>query len=548
MKQAFSADDSGIGKAIEHLRNVLESKGIRGKMSSRTLVAAEEAMGELAAHAVEGCSLMVGIYSFFGTITIELSAVGDPIDIQKNLTPLVPAIWADSDAKINATLRHLILDSMWKELKYKHRDGINTMHLSVTLPSRALFVTMGALLSAVIIGVLLSATAPKEWLNALENNILDPVKTLYMNALKMIAAPVVFFSIVSCFSKQSNPLGLGKIGAKIISVYMITTLIATGVGIGIYYVFRPGDPSAAVGLSQDVSSITSQMKEISIKDMITGIVPSSFLSPFIENNMIQLLFLAILVGLAIGLIGDYSVAMSTWVEGCSELVLRIASIIMRVTPIVIFCSILSLVLKTGPSSLVSLLSMLGTFLAGLAIMIIVYCLILLLSGINPIVFFRRYFPYMMQVFSIASSNASISLNMEACKKELHIFPEIYSLSIPLGATINMDGTCVLLGVQTLTIAKIYGVDVPTSALLALAVSIILLSIGAPGIPGSGIIILSMLLSQIGVPVEGVALMMGVGPLIGMFICMCNCLGDVVATMAVAKSEKMVDIHAFMNRG
>lgn len=548
MKQAFTADNIGIGKAIEHIEHFLEQRRITGKINKKTVLAAEEAMGELVSNAKEGNGLIVGTYGIGGTNIIELSACGDPIDIQESLTPSIPDLWAGSDTQVSTVLRHLILNSMWNELKYKHKHGINSIRLTVTRPSHALFLTLGTLLAAILVGIFLTMTASKGFITALDANFLTPVKDMYMNALKMIAAPVVFFSIVGCFAKQTNPLGLGRIGAKIICLYMFTTLVATAVGIGVYYIFRPGDPSAAAGLTQDAATIAVQVKEISLKEMITGIVPANFFTPFLENNMIQLLFLAVLAGVAIGLAGDYSAVMSAWFEGCSELVLRVATIIMKVTPFVIFCSILSLVLKTGPSSMLSVLGMLGTFLFGLVIMVAVYSLLLILSGINPVQFFRRYFPYMVQVFSIASSNASISLNMEACKKELAISPEIYSLSIPLGATINMDGTCVLLGVQALTLAKIYGVNVPASALLTLAVSIILMSVGAPGVPGSGIIILSMLLSQISVPVESVALMMGVGPLIGMFICMCNCLGDVVATMIVAKSENLIDMEAYRKRG
>ncbi len=547
MKMIFSADNTGIGKATEHIRHILEVNGIKGKESSKTVLAAEEAMGELVSHAKEGSDLIVVSRIFLGTISFELSAGGEPIDIEETLTPSIPDLWEISDQSISTSLRHLILRSMWKDLKYKHKNGINTMLLTVTRSSRALILTLGALILALIFGVLLSATAPKEFLNALDANFLTPVKTMYMNALKMIAAPVVFFSIVGCFSKQANPRGLGKIGAKIITLYMATTVIATSVGIGVYHIFRPGDPAAAAGLTQDVSSITSQVKEISFRDMIIGIVPEDYLLPFLENNMIQLLFISVLTGLAVGLIGDYSTKMSTLFDGCSELFLKITSIIMKTTPIAVFCAILSMVLKTGPSSLLSVLSMFGTFLFGLVVMIAVYCMILLLSGLNPLQFFKHYFPYMIQVFSIASSNASISLNMDACKKELAISPDIYTLSIPLGATINMDGTCVLMAVQALTIAKIYGVNVPMSALLTLAISIIVMSIGAPGVPGSGVIILSMLLDQLGVPVEGVALVMGVGPLMGMFISMCNCLGDVVITMVVAKSEKRINLEAYRQK-
>ncbi len=547
MKQMFTADNAGIGNATEYIRNVLDERGLKGKKNSKIVLAAEEAMGELVASAKDGACLYVSHRTILGATKIELSAEGDPIDIQETLTPSVPDLWAASDARVSTDLRHLILRSMWENLKYKHKNGTNTMLLTITHPSHALILTLGALISALILGVVLVETVPRDALFLLDTYFLTPVKTIYMNSLKMIAAPVVFFSLVSCFSNQTNPTGLGRIGAKIIVLYMITTIIAASVGIGVYSMFRPGDPAAAAGLTTDVSAITSQVKEISIKDMLIGIVPDNFVEPFLESNMLQLIFLAVITGLALGLTGDYSSRMSQWFEGCGELFLKIASIVMHITPLAVFCSILSMVFRTGPASLLCVLSMFGTFLFGLLVMIIVYCMILILAGLNPFLFFRRYIPYMVQVFSIASSNASISLNMEACKKELAISPEIYSLSIPLGATINMDGTCVLMAVEALTLAKIYGVNVPFSALLGLAISIILMSIGAPGVPGSGIIILSMLLSQIGVPVEGVALVMGIGPLIGMFICMCNCLGDVVVTMVVAKSEKMINMAVFQRK-
>ena len=547
MKQIFTADTTGIGKATEYIRLFLEKKRIKGKRNNKIVLAAEEAMGELVAHAKEGSELCVISRRFMGKTTFELSVAGEAIDIQETLAPTIPDLWAASDTRASADLRHIILRSTWDNLKYKNKNGINTILLTATNSSHTLFLTLGALVSAILIGILLTSVVSRELLIIFDDNVLTPIKTVYMNALKMIAAPVVFFSLVSCFSKQTNPLGLGRIGAKIIALYMVTTIIATSVGIFVYSLFRPGNPAVAAGLTADVSAITSQVKEISIKDMITGIVPSNFISPFLESNMLQLIFLAVLTGIAVGLIGDYSSKMSLWFEGCGELFLKIASIIMNVTPFAVFCSILSMVLKTGPASLLSVLSMFGTFLFGLAMMIAVYCLILIIFGLNPIWFFNRYTPYMVQVFSIASSNASISLNMEACKKELAIAPDIYSLSIPLGATINMDGTCVLMAVQALTLAQIYGVDVPVSAMLGLAISIILMSIGAPGVPGSGVIILSMLLSQIGVPVEGVALVMGIGPLIGMFISMCNCLGDVVVTTVVAKSEKMINLAAFQGK-
>lgn len=547
MKQIFTTDSRGIGRATDFIRSVLSKNGIKGKENSKKILAAEEALGELAAHADENSSLTVISRSFLGTSTFELSAAGQSIDIQQNMTPSIPDYWAVSDTAIRENLRSLILSSMWRDLKYKYKDGINIMQLTFTSSSHVLILTLGAMICALLAGILLSLTGAEKLIYLLDSNFLTPVKNMYMNALKMISSPVVFFSIVVCFSRQSNPLGLGKIGMKIIALYMVTTLIATAEGLGVFFIFRPGNPSSMAYISGEIPGVLSKVEKISFKNMITEIIPQNILSPFINGNMIQILFLAVITGLAVGLIGDYSRRLSDLFEGCNELFLKIVSIIMHFTPLAVFCSIFSLVLKTGPLLLLSVLSMLGTFVSGLCMMIIVYCMLMLLAGINPLFFFRRYLPYMIQVFALASSNASISLNMEACKKELGIDSKIYSLSIPLGATINMDGTCVLLAVQTLMLAQIYGVIVPASAIITLALSIIVMSIGAPGVPGAGLVILSMLLSLIGVPIEGVTLVMGVGPLIGMFISMCNCLGDVVVTMIVAKSEKMVDLNVYRRK-
>lgn len=189
--------------------------------------------------------------------------------------------------------------------------------------------------------------------------------------------------------------------------------------------------------------------------------------------------------------------------------------------------------------------MFGTFIAGLAVMMLLYCLMMsTIARLNPLPFIRKYAPSMLQVFSMASSNASIPINMEACEKKVGISKKIFSLAIPLGATLNMDGTCVHLAVFSLALAKTYGIQVTGSAMVSMIISIIILSMGAPGIPGSGLICLSVLLTQMNVPVEAVGLVMGIDSLCGMFRTMSNCLGDVAVTAIVAKSENEMDMEIY----
>ena len=233
-------------------------------------------------------------------------------------------------------------------------------------------------------------------------------------------------------------------------------------------------------------------------------------------------------------------------ETFNELFLKITTLIINFMPLAVFCSICSMMLSVGFSTILSVLGMLATFLVGLLCMMCVYCIILAVVGrINPLCFVKKYAPSMLQVFSMGSSNAAIPVNMQACDN-MGVDKKVYCLSLPLGATLNMDGHCVYMAVFTLALAKTYGVTITGSALTAIIISIIVLSMGAPGIPGSGLICLSTLLTQVGVPIEAVGLVMGIDSFVGMFRCMSNSAGDVAVSILVAKLENMLDMGKYNN--
>ena len=260
--------------------------------------------------------------------------------------------------------------------------------------------------------------------------------------------------------------------------------------------------------------------------------------------MLQILFMAILFGIATSLLGKYSSSLAEFFHIFNELFLKVTTMIIRLIPIAVFCSILSMMLTMGANAMLSVLGMFGTFLLGLIFMMILYAVLIVVAGrLNPVPFFKRYVPTMLQIFAMASSNASIPINMEACKKN-GISKKVYSLSIPLGATLNMDGTCIYMAVFALALAKIYGVEISAIALVSMIISIIVLSMGAPGIPGSGLICLSVVLTQIHVPVEAIGLIMGIDAFCGMFRCMSNCLGDMAVSLIVAKSENELNMDIY----
>lgn len=517
---------------------------IEKKALVKATLVVEEVLGSLRDHQT-GEDIHVSAHSLLGTVTIEISGKGEAFSLTENLKSAELPKTEELDADIQDVLRNILLRSLTDDLNYRHKNGVNYVRVTLIRSKHAfLWQTLGAMIAAILVGLILSAAAPASFNVALSSNLLSPIKTMYLNSLKMVVAPVVFFSIVACIVQFSDVSVLGRIGGKTMALYFCTTLISVGVGIGAFCLFQPGSASLAE-LAVDASSITSNTVDISIKDTIVGIIPSNFLSPFLESNMLQLIFLAVVCGIAAGSLGKYSEMLTDLFQACNDLFLKVTTLFIRVMPVAVFCSITSMILTMGTPSILTLLSMFVTFLFGLACMMAFYCLMMLvLARLNPLPFLRKYAPVMLQVFSMASSSASIPINMEACEKKLGISSRVFALSIPLGATLNMDGTCVHLAVFSLALAKIYGVPIGSSTLLSMVISIIVLSMGAPGIPGSGLICLSVLLTQMNVPVEAIGLVMGIDSLIGMFRCMSNCLGDVAVTAIVAKSEGQMDMEVY----
>ena len=554
IRKIFPADSGHIGEMVRFVSERLERCEMKKKDRIMTELTVEEAVGSLIAHS--GTSertepdasekLCIELKGSRRSLTVELSMKGEEYALADNISSASISVDDDTGAETQAAIRNIILSSVAGGLKYRHRKGVNYIRMFPVRPKRAFLCwTLGALMLGVVLGLLCSSFAPETVNTALNTYFLVPVKTMYMNALKMIVAPVVFFSIISCIVGFSDLSTLGRIGGKIMGLYLLTTVIAVGVGIGAFYLLKPGRASLAAGLMQDASSITTQTIDLSVKDMIVNVIPANIVDPFRQSNMLQLIFLAVLLGVGAGLIGKYSQMLRDLFQALNDLFLKVTGLIIKLMPIAVFCSVMSLILSTGIGSVLSLLEMLGTFVFGLLIMAVVYSTMILLIGrLNPLPFVRKYAPYMLQVFSMSSSNAAIPLNMEACGKRLGIHENVYSLSVPLGATINMDGTCIYLAVFALTLAHAYGVQISGASMISLIITIIVLSIGAPGIPGAGLICLSVLLAQINVPLEAVGLVMGIDALCAMFRAMSNSYGDIAASLIVAKSEKKLDMNIY----
>lgn len=536
----IKADKREIAEALDYIEDKLKKKNLNSRDLTMLLLTAEESIVSLIEHAAADSEIEIGFTGLPGNVKLNISAPGEAFDIAESSNVVSGMELEGLDLDAENAIRNLILRARSDTFRYKNRNHRNTIQITVNQSDRMMmYLTLGSLVLSVLLGMLFKLILPETMQSGLNTYLLTPVKTMFMNGLKMVTGPVVFFSIISCLAQFENLQDLGKIGAKVMGMYLLTTLLAIMTGIGVFSLIKPGDASMTAMVTESAVE-TSGAAKISILDTIVNIVPSDVVSPFLTADMLQILFMAIFIGIAVGLIGDYSKILKDFFEACNLLFLKITTLIVKVIPLAILCSMTALVMTTGTDMLVSIMSYVGTFLLALAVMLAIYCLIVLIFGrLNPLPLLRKHGPTMLTAFSLGSSNAAMPMNMESCRK-LGVSPKISSFSIPLGATVNMDGSCVYLAVAGLFLAKVYGIEIDSSAIFSMIFSIFVLSMGAPGIPGSGLICLSVLLVQLGIPAEAISLVMGVDSILGMCRTAINTTGDVAVSLVVAKTEKLLN--------
>ena len=545
MKQDFSAEISSLPMIVKAIEDALIKLRTEQKIRVKTLLAAEESAARLIEHSTPGSSLRLSVRRVLDDVTITMTASGDPVDF----IPDSPELGIDQETvgpESESLIRSIVLKSFSSDIRYQNKAGRNIVRLTTARSPRVfLYQTITAIAAAIALGLLMRLIFSSDVNTWVAENILKTLQTLFMNGLKLVVAPVVFFSITGSITQFSNLRDVGRIGMKVLLLYFLTSLIAVAVGIGYSLIFQPGDPSLAVLVSGTSATTVPGSATLSLLDTIQGIVPDNFLKSFVENNMLQLIFLAILSGATLNTLGEKGAPVKRMFDALYEFFMKITSYFIKLVPLMVFCSLASTFMTTGLESILSVLSIMGLVLLGLITMVAVYCVIVAVIGrVNPLTMLRKYAGTMLQVFSLSSSNASISLNMEACDKMLGVSPKLYSMSIPLGATLNMDGLCMSLSIITLALARIFGVQLDLSQLIQIGLTIIIISMGMPGIPGTMLIGLAMILSQIHIPVEAISLIMGIYAILDMFETASNCLGDVSMTVVVARTEGLLNEKVF----
>ena len=539
-KETFNIKDSDcMSECMQYIHDAVKDAGIEDMPAVRAQLLSEEMLAALIRNSSEDSEISIKIVKRFGDMSITLSAKGEEIDLFEAEGELTDDI---EDDEVEDLIRSIILRSQGENLKYSYKKGINTVRIMTDRSGMSTMkLTMVALVLGLLFGVFMKFVMPDAMCSATCDYLLSPVNSMFMSALKIVIAPVVFFSIVCCISSFGDLSELGRIGARVMGMYLITTVIAVFMSYGVAKLINPGKFGAGLTMGGAQAVDINTDVDTSLLHTIINIVPNNLVKPFLEADTLQLIFLAVLIGVAVGRIGKYTPVLSEFFEACNSLFLTLTTIIANFIPVAVFCSVALMLVNLGGESFISVFGFFATVVAAIFIMLIVYgLLILILTGLNPITFYKKNREGMITSFTLSSSSAAMPVNIRTCTDKLGISPKVCNFSIPLGATINMDGTCIGLVIGGLYLAKMYGVEVPTAMIAPLALTIILLSLGCPGVPGSGLVCLGIVLNQLGVPVEAMSLIIAINPMRDMFSTMSNTTGDVACALITASKEGLLD--------
>ena len=386
-----------------------------------------------------------------------------------------------------------------------------------------------ALVLAIIVGLILGEKGA-----SFASSYIKPFGTIFLNLIKFIVCPIVLFSIMSGIVSMRDVKKVGSIGLKTVVFYLCTTAIAIIIGLGVASLAKGLFPMiATTDLTYSAKASTSFM------DTIVGIFPSNFLAPLLNANMLQIIVMAILVGFAIVVIGekrDIKV-----VEGfldLNEIFLKCMEMILKLSPIGVFCLLCPVIAQNGSQIIGSLaMVLLVAYICYILHAVLVYSVsVFTMGGVSPIKFFKGMMPAIMFAFSSASSVGTLPINMK-CVDELGADKEISSFVLPLGATINMDGTAIYQGVCAVFIAACYGINLTLPQMLTIVLTATLASIGTAGVPGAGMVMLAMVLTSVGLPVDGIALVAGVDRIFDMGRTTVNITGDAACAIVVSNIER-----------
>lgn len=407
----------------------------------------------------------------------------------------------------------------------------------------------GKIIVAMVLGIILGLFINYSGLNAeggfvstyITNGFLAIIGKLFVNSLKMLVVPLVLISLICGVCGIGDIRLLGRIGTKTFLIYMMTTALAIATAIGLGLLFGIGK-----GMEVETEAAFEAKSAPPLLDVFANIVPSNPISAMANGDMLSIIFFAILIGISILMVGKPAKGLVQSLELINEVILKMVTIIMNLAPYGVFALLTKAMAELGLDLIWSLLGYVAVLIGSLAFHFFITMMIVLklFSGLSIKTFLAKMREVQIFAFSTSSSNATIPITLRTVTKRMGVNNSVASFTVPFGATINMDGTAIMQGTATIFIANIYGIDLGVTEYLTVILMSVLASVGTAGVPGVGLIMLSMVFAQVGLPIEGIGLILGVDRILDMLRTAVNVGGDAAVTAIVAKSEDKMDVAIY----
>lgn len=406
-----------------------------------------------------------------------------------------------------------------------------------------------ALIAGAIFGIILCYLVPSGHVrdDIIVEGILYVIGQGFIRLMKMLVVPLVFCSLVCGSMAIGDTKKLGTVGVRTLIFYLFTTALAITVALTVGNIIDPGiglDMSAIKTNAADVA----QMEATSLTNTLLNIIPDNPVNSLASGSMLQIIVFALIIGVILAKLGDRAETVSNFFGQFNDIMMEMTMMVMSLAPVGVFCLISRTFANIGFSAFLPL----GKYMIGVLLALAIQCLVVYLgllkvfTGLNPIKFIKNFFPVMAFAFSTATSNATIPLSIDTLAKKMGVSKKISSFTIPLGATINMDGTAIMQGVAVVFAAQAFGIHLTMTDYITVIGTATLASIGTAGVPSVGLVTLTMVFNSVGLPVEAIGLIMGIDRILDMTRTAVNITGDAVCTTIVAHQNKAIDRSIFEN--
>ena len=397
----------------------------------------------------------------------------------------------------------------------------------------------GFLLGSVLHGLDLSATHPIR--AVFVDGFLDVGGKIFIASLKLLVVPLVFVSLVCGASNLSDGAAMGRVGGKALGLFLLTTAIAISLALMVSLTIRPGE-----GMSQEAPQSFEATEPPAFKDVVLDMFPTNPVAAMANGEMLQIIVFALLFGYAVAKSGAPGARIKAFFEDLNDVIMRLVVALISLAPYGVFCLMTTIFTALGWSEIGALAAYFFT-VAGVLVLqlVVVYPLMFTaLTRLSPMIFLRKMRAPMLFGFSTSSSSATLPVTLETVEQRIGVRNEVASFVVPLGATINMNGTAIMQGVATVFIAQYFNITLELTDYVMVIVTATMAAIGTAGVPGVGLIMLTMVLQQVGLPVEGIMLIIGVDRLLDMARTIVNVAGDAMVATIVARSENKLDLERY----